>query len=47
MMGYRVCRKYSTAVDLSLLVVECAMECTLDIVGQHFIPDVNADIFSE
>ena len=25
-MGYRVCREYSTAVDLSLLVVECARE---------------------
>ena len=43
-MGYRVCREYSTAVDLSLLVVECAMERALDIVGQ---PDVYADIFVE
>ena len=34
-MGYRVCREYSTAVDLSLLVVECAMERALDIVGQR------------
>ena len=36
LMGYRVCREYSTAVDLSLLVVECAMELALDIIGEHF-----------
>ena len=35
-MGYRVCREYSTAVDLSLLVVECAMERALDIIGELF-----------
>ena len=37
-MGYRVCREYSTAVDLSLLVVEseCAMELALDIIGERF-----------
>ena len=35
-MGYRVCREYSTAVDLSLLVVECAMELVLDIIGERF-----------
>ena len=35
-MGYRVCREYSTAVDLSLLVVECAMELALDIIGECF-----------
>ena len=34
-MGYRVCREYSTAVDMSLLVVECAMERALDLVGQR------------
>ena len=28
LMGYRFCREYSTAVDLSLLVIECAMELT-------------------
>ena len=44
-MGYRDCREYSTAVDLSLLVVECAMERPLDIVGQRFLkPDVYANI---
>ena len=37
----------SQLCDLSLLVVECAMQHTLHIVGQQFIPDVNADIFSE
>ena len=35
-MGYRVCREYYTAVDLSLLVVECAMELALDIIGERF-----------
>ena len=35
-MGYRVCREYSTAVDLSLLVVECDMELALDIIGERF-----------
>ena len=35
-MGYRVCREYSTAVDLSLLVVECAIEPALDIIGERF-----------
>ena len=33
---FRVCRDYSTAVDLSLLVVECAMELALDIIGERF-----------
>ena len=32
----RVCREYSTAVDLSLLVVECTMELSLDIIGECF-----------
>ena len=33
---FRVCREYSTAADLSLLVVECAMELALDIIGERF-----------
>ena len=32
----RVCREYSTAVDLSLLVVECTIELSLDIIGECF-----------
>ena len=47
-MGYRVCREYSTAVDLSLLVVECAMERALDIVGQQmFMPTyLSSNVFA-
>ena len=45
-MGYRVCREYSTAVDLSLLVVECAMERALDILGQR-LTRVYSDVFVE
>ena len=46
-MGDRVCREYSTAVDLSLLVVECAMmERALDIVGQR-LTRVYSDVFVE
>ena len=35
-MGSGSVENYSTAVDLSLLVVECAMELALDIIGERF-----------
>ena len=44
-MGYRVCREYSTAVDLPLLVVECAMALVLDIIGQRFTR-LSSDVFA-
>ena len=51
-MGYRVCREFSTAVDLSLLVVESARERALDIIGQRlyqmFKPTyLSSDMFAQ